>query len=487
MKGAIVHGVLLVVMLVYGYRTWTRDKTVSTTGTVRMWQRAEADLTAIVLESPKRTVRIETRNDGKENYWWGVETKVEPKPKPAPAPGTSPAPTAPPGHPPMDPHGGHGHGTAPPPTPAGSGSAAKPATPPAPKPAKAPGAGSGSAEKPATPPAPKPATPAPAAKPPAAGSAAGSGGGPAKLYHDPNDPDGSGSAGGSGGGSESDAGSGSTIDDPLGASSDEPPEELISTTREFPTGDGAAKVIKGFTDAHAVRNLGKVPEDKKKEYKLDDTSTTLSIVFRDKTYTFVVGGSPYGNRDRYALDTDTGIGYVLSGELISPLEQGESGLRLTDPRGFDANSIHQVTVSTPDQKSRVAQRMMADPPKAEGSAKPVTTKTKTWGDPAVGKPDQTLANFVDNADRMRPTKYEAALDRATLTEIVKLTYRDQGGKTLGSMTLYKGEKAPDPANPAAPAGGVEYYVVTEKTRVPGVVPKGTAERVEQDIATLFAN
>ena len=27
MRGALIHGVLLAVMLIYGYRTWTRDKT----------------------------------------------------------------------------------------------------------------------------------------------------------------------------------------------------------------------------------------------------------------------------------------------------------------------------------------------------------------------------------------------------------------------------------------------------------------------------
>ena len=28
MRGALIHGVLLAVMLVYSYRTWTRDKTI---------------------------------------------------------------------------------------------------------------------------------------------------------------------------------------------------------------------------------------------------------------------------------------------------------------------------------------------------------------------------------------------------------------------------------------------------------------------------
>ena len=39
MRGALIHGVLLAVMLVYGYRTWTRDKTVQPNvgNVVRRW------------------------------------------------------------------------------------------------------------------------------------------------------------------------------------------------------------------------------------------------------------------------------------------------------------------------------------------------------------------------------------------------------------------------------------------------------------------
>ena len=48
MRGALIHGVLLAVMLVYGYRTWTRDKTVQpNVGNVVLWNRAESDIVSI--------------------------------------------------------------------------------------------------------------------------------------------------------------------------------------------------------------------------------------------------------------------------------------------------------------------------------------------------------------------------------------------------------------------------------------------------------
>src|SRR5204862_7784238 len=66
------------------------------------------------------------------------------------------------------------------------------------------------------------------------------------------------------------------------------------------------------------------------------------------------------------------------------------------------------------------------------------------------------------------------------------------GSHLGDLTLYKhlkpGELGPkanlDPANP--PPMETEYLIVTDKTRVPGVVRKDSAGRTEQDIETVFS-
>src|SRR6188472_1730475 len=80
MRGALIHGVLLAVMLVYGYRTWTRDKTVQpNVGDVVLWNKSEKDLVSIEYRSPKKIVRIERKPEG---YWWGADTTIETKLKP---------------------------------------------------------------------------------------------------------------------------------------------------------------------------------------------------------------------------------------------------------------------------------------------------------------------------------------------------------------------------------------------------------------------
>jgi hypothetical protein len=65
MKGALIHGVLLVVMLVYGYRTWTRDtSTKPNLGAVVLWDKTDADLVAVEYKSDKKIVRLERRGAG---------------------------------------------------------------------------------------------------------------------------------------------------------------------------------------------------------------------------------------------------------------------------------------------------------------------------------------------------------------------------------------------------------------------------------------
>ncbi len=395
MRGALIHGVLLAVMLIYGYRTWTRDKTVEpTTGTVVLWDHPESDLVSIEYKADKKIVKLEHKGAGADAYWWGTDTTIEKKPK---------------------------------------------ATPPKPD----AGSGAGSAGS-------------------AAGSAAGSGS--------------AGSAAGSGSG----AGSGSAATPPP------PPieeEEVGRKTKEFPLGDGADKPIKGWAAARALRDLGPPTDAARKDYKLDDPKKTeLTITLKDGAHTYLIGGPVYGGSDKYALDEKTGRAYVLSRDLISGLEIGESSLHLTDPRGFDATKLESVTIES-GGKSKTVARVQTG---VEGQ------QVKTWGDPDTKKANQTFANFVDNANNLKPTDYAPDLKATDMTQVLKLTYKDERGGQLGTLTLFKREKPGvlpegqelDPANP--PKGELEYYIVTEKTRVPALVRKDTAQRTENDIEDVFS-
>jgi hypothetical protein len=262
-------------------------------------------------------------------------------------------------------------------------------------------------------------------------------------------------------------------------------EESTTKVHEFPLSDTVTKdLITGWAAARAQTELGSVDDAKKKEYKLDTAKNTVTVAFKTGSpRTFLIGGAVYSSADKYAIDTQSNVGYVLSQKLIGGLEQGESGLRLTDPRGFEVSKIDQIIVEA-DGKAKHAKKVE--------QAGANDSKVKVWGDADTGKGDQTLANFIDNINGLHPTEYASNLKVSDLTPIVKLTYKDERGTQLGTCILYKhlsaGDLAPgeelDPANP--PKGKTDFYIVTEKTRVPGLVPNQNAERAESDVPTVFS-
>ena len=399
MRSALIHGVLLAVMLVYGYRTWTRDKTVEVKlGDVVLWDRAEGDLVSIELKcddkcgatgtGPAKIVRLERRVEG--GYWWGTETTIEKKPKPAAPKPPDPAPTP-----------GEGSGSAG----EGSGSAGEGS-----------GAGSGSAAA--------PAEPAPV-----------------------------------------------------------PEMEETRKVREFPIGDGGEEIVTAYTAARAMRDLGSPSEDNKKTYKLTESQTTLTVTFRTGERVFVLGGQVYGNQHRYALEPSTGKVYVLSKDLVSSLELGQSSLHLADPRGFDVTKIEGAVVEG-GGKRKAGARVTTQ---VDGRA------VKTWADAETKEANAALGNYVDLIGGLRPTEYVTMIDAATLSEVVKVTYLDKDGKPLGAVELYRREKPVDlpegteldPANP--PKGELEYYLRTEKTVVLGLLAKDRGQQAEQNFADLFSD
>jgi len=65
MRGALIHGALLAVMLVYGYRTWTRDTSIQPDlGSVVLWDKTEADLVSVEF----RTERVINKLERQERW-----------------------------------------------------------------------------------------------------------------------------------------------------------------------------------------------------------------------------------------------------------------------------------------------------------------------------------------------------------------------------------------------------------------------------------
>src|SRR4029453_19201091 len=88
------------------------------------------------------------------------------------------------------------------------------------------------------------------------------------------------------------------------------------------------------------------------------------------------------------------------------------------------------------------------------------------------------------------------VDVASLEKVLTITYRKSNGDVAGTWNLFKRKKVTPGIAPAVPPADkdkkekedqdkVEYFVLTELTRVPGKVGRMSAERVEQDIPQFF--
>lgn len=369
--GAIVHGGLLAVMLVYGYRAWTEKESAKpATGEVVMWTRAEEQLTKLEYSSDKRTVRIERRGTGADAYWWGTETKTTKKPKPP--------------------------------------------------------------EPPADPTAPAPPPPA------------------------------------------------------------EPELVTETVTNEFPIGPEGEKLVKQYTRMRAIKSLGVPSEETKKDYGLAESQTSVTAIFGDGAKTLVVGGKVFGASDRYLQDLDTNKVFVVLGTTVSLLEGGETSLRPTDLRPFDPKQATEIEIAAAG-KSKTVARIKVKPPEDEAPDphKPPRPPgddelIETWGQGQTA--DTTAANFVDKLEKLRPSSFDPKTDVAALEPVATLTYKHKG-KLLGTLKLLRrmkprGEPAADGSPPNTQV--YEYFLWTERTRVPAPVSQIQAERVEQDVPTLFA-
>jgi hypothetical protein len=249
-----------------------------------------------------------------------------------------------------------------------------------------------------------------------------------------------------------------------------PPEpETTTVVNEFPVADSADELFAGLATMRMLRDLGVPDDDKRKEFELEDAKTQLTVDFGSETRTFLVGGRVFGGSDRYVQDPTSSRAYVMAGETLRPLEGGDQSLR--DRKiapAEDANVTGAVLKTAAGERSLVRGE----------KAGPHGAKEVTWADAQTPTdPDQTLANFISRVERLAPSEFLPELSTAELQSVIRFEYAGAGGKSLGSLELFKqsGE------NP----GEFEYFVLSERTRVPAKVHRLSAERIEKDLDTLF--
>lgn len=79
-RGPMIHGILLVVALLFAYQSWTQVETIEPkTGDISVWKLSKESITSITFDSKTKSVRLEKRKQGNDTYWWGTQTTTSKK------------------------------------------------------------------------------------------------------------------------------------------------------------------------------------------------------------------------------------------------------------------------------------------------------------------------------------------------------------------------------------------------------------------------
>jgi len=220
------------------------------------------------------------------------------------------------------------------------------------------------------------------------------------------------------------------------------------------------KFFRNLAPLKALRDAGQVPSERLAELGLETPEATLKLKLASGERTFDIGGATPGGTDRYLRDSSSSRVYVVAGEIVRDLEWAESRLLERELHAWKESEI---------QKAKLV---------ASGKTREVLRRTKEgktfWADAASpDTTDETIGNFMQRLDRLRPSEYQESLPESRET-LVRVELDGKSGP-LGWVELTKVPREGDKA---------DYFIRSELTRLYGKVVASLAQQVEQDIASV---
>lgn len=236
--------------------------------------------------------------------------------------------------------------------------------------------------------------------------------------------------------------------------------------QELPVGDAGDRLFEQLAPLRALRDLGVLDSAQKATYQLNAPERSLTVFTREGERRLALGGVVFGAGHRYALDPSADRALIISNDVIRPLEAGQPALRLRRLHSFDLGAVGSVTIRT-ERDERTMER--------RGGTIP---ETSTWT--AVGsseQADQTFANFMQRAERLTVSDFFPRLRLDTLQFVMRIEYFDRGREPIGFLDLARA--------PSASGETFDFFILTERTRIPGKIFRTLGESVMQDLSEIF--
>lgn len=228
---------------------------------------------------------------------------------------------------------------------------------------------------------------------------------------------------------------------------------------EFPVGWSGSTVVSRLVALRVLRDLGALSPDQQARFGLSEADARLTVAFTDERRELVLGDSAFGTDDRYAMETATDRGYVISREIMNQLDLGDSALRERLVHNFNTDRVALV-------------RVEAGPGPARTMA---PTESGGWMEPGGDADDPGFGNFMERVGELAIEGFDSLPPPASLRLFLRIRYLDRDGDELGFVELLRDD--------LAEAGA--YYLRSESTRIMARANKVLAERVEQAVGDIF--
>jgi hypothetical protein len=241
-------------------------------------------------------------------------------------------------------------------------------------------------------------------------------------------------------------------------------------TSSFVSVEKAGKLADALAPLKAIREVGKIGDDRAPEFGVKEPEGTLSATIAGKEHKLAIGAHTPGGGDRYVRDETSGVVYVVKADVTRDLESGEATLTEREPHEFKDPDIESIRVLARGKSREVLRRG--------------PSSKRIWADPSdPEKADETVSNWIAKVDRLRPGDYLAAQPGAP-DVVVRIEYKVKGAQGA-FFEIAKVPAAPAAGTPSASTAAWDFVVRSERTRQWAKVGTTVGEQVEQDLASVL--
>ncbi|MEW6440364.1 MAG: hypothetical protein AB1640_05445 [bacterium] len=226
----------------------------------------------------------------------------------------------------------------------------------------------------------------------------------------------------------------------------------------------------------ALRALGSLGEDKRKELGLADTTERLVLKGRSGERTFRIGVNSYGHPDRYVEEEGTGVVYLFPGQDLRELEYPKTRFMERALNGFKKDQPVRIHIRAGGKEKELAART-AENGKAAG-----------WADSRKpGKTNEIYQNWIQKYFGLRVLDYlpprgggepEGCSSGPDASDpALRMTFFDER-REIGFFVLYKTSASGNAESP--------YVACADHTDSLVRLPKSQVESLLQDLEDVLS-